>query len=162
MKIRNLFLLPAAVFGFSVMIGCNDPLAPVSFEVKIIHNGKNVDKALVNLMPAKPDGNTTGIKPGVTDANGIAKLGAPKGEYKVMVTKEDSAMATMSMDPKDAKDMTKNMGKAMMGNNSLKGKGGASAGPKNQLPEQFGTYDKTTLKITVPTTEKVVTFDLGK
>lgn len=160
---RNLFLLPATVFGLSVMIGCNDPLAAVSFEVKIIHDGKSVDKALVSLMPMKPDGNSTGMKPGVTDANGIAKLSAPSGEYKVLVTKEESAMGAMSMDPKDmAKDMTKNMGKAMMGKNTLKGKGEATSGPKNLLPAQFGVYDKTTLKITVPTTEKVVTFDLGK
>ena len=164
MKIRNLFLLPATVFGLSVMIGCNDPMAAISFEVKIIHDGKSVDKALVNLMPMKPDGNSTGMKPGVTDANGIAKLSAPRGEYKVLVSKEDSAMGAISMDPKDmAKDMTKNMGKAMMGKNTLKGgKGEASSGSKSLLPAQFGVYDKTTLKITVPTTEKVVTFDLGK
>lgn len=164
MKIRNLFLLPATVFGLSVMIGCNDPMAAVSFEVKIIHDGKSVDKALVNLMPMKPDGNSTGMKPGVTDANGIAKLSAPRGEYKVLVSKEESAMGAISMDPKDmAKDMTKTMGKAMMGKNTLKGgKGEASSGSKSLLPAQFGVYDKTTLKITVPTTEKVVTFDLGK
>ncbi len=159
MKIRSLVWLPATVFGMAIMIGCNDPLAPVSFEVKIIHDGKSVDKALVNLMPSKQDGNSAGMKPGVTDANGIAKLAAPKGEYKVIVTKEESAMAAMG--PMDPKDMTKNMGKAMMGKNSLKGKGEAS-GPKSLLPAQFGSYDKTPLKVTVPTTEKVITFDLGK
>lgn len=163
MKIRNLFLLPATVFGLSVMIGCNDPSAAVSFEVKIIHDGQSVDKALITLMPMKPDGNSAGMKPGVTDANGIAKLSAPKGEYKVLVSKNESAMASVSMDPKDmGKDMTKNMGKAMMGKNTLNQKGEGSSGPKGLLPAQFGVYDKTTLKITVPTTEKVVTFDLGK
>jgi hypothetical protein len=47
----------------------------------------------------------------------------------------------------------------------MPGKGGPTGGnqgPKSLLPEQYGTYDKTPLKISVPPADKVTTFDLTK
>ncbi len=165
-------ILGSFVFAFGLVMipACGDALAPTSFEVKITMGGAPVEGAIVTLMPAGKDGVSSNLKPGQTDGAGVAKLGAPKGEYKVIVRQEEVTGGTMSMDPgkNQGKDMTKDMAKIMgksMGKSGMPGKGGpagAKQGPKSLLPEQYGTYDKTPLKISVPPADKVTTFDLTK
>lgn len=165
-------ILGSFAFGLGLVMipACGDANAPTNFEVKITMGGAPVDGAIVTLMPAGKDGGAASLKPGQTDSTGLAKLAASKGEYKVIVRKEEATGGVMSMDPgkNQGKDMSKDMVKAMaknMAKGGAPGKGGpmgANSGPKSLLPEQYGTYDKTPLKITVPPTEKVTTFDLGK
>lgn len=170
MLVRRILGCSAFALSLFMIPACGDALAPTNFEVKITMGGTPVDGAVITLMPAGKDGVSTNLKPGQTDTAGVAKLAAPKGEYKVIVRKEEATGGVMSMDPgkNQGKDMTKDMAK-VMGKNMAKGgapgmggPGGANKGPKTLLPEQYGTYDKTPLKITVPPAEKVTTFDLGK
>ena len=171
MLVRRILGCSAFALGLVMIPACGDALAPTNFEVKITMGGAPVDGAVVTLMPAGKDGTSTNLKPGQSDNAGVAKLAAPKGEYKVIVRKEEAVGGTMSMDPgkNQGKDLTKDMAK-MMGKNMAKAGppamggagGGANKGPKSLLPEQYGSYDKTPLKITVPPADKETTFDLGK
>lgn len=170
--------------------GCFDPKARVSFQAKVLLEGKPIEDVCVFLMPK--DGNGPAAINGLTDATGLVSLAAAPGEYAVCFEKGDKG-PTMIMDPGAAKkmglefkaggvspdapkgDSKKTKGGPPPGMDIKKGKGGppgmvkAGGAPSapakdakvNGIPLTFKDPNTTPYTVTVPT-QGVVEFDLSK
>lgn len=101
MKTASRFFCSVVATGLVLFLGCGKPKAeapptyPVS--IKISHGGSPVEGANVTLIPQQQSGRGAS---GVTDANGVAKMGLPgltdgavPGEYWVTVAKVEGGQS---------------------------------------------------------------------
>lgn len=162
------FLFVAGAAASAVFIpACGDSAAPLSVEVKVTLDGAPVEKASVTLMPLDATAASGRMEGGATDATGKAKVSAPRGKYRVLVSKTEAVMENMS--PKDGnKSMIDMMKKSMTGGNKGGSGGPPKAGgpskgnePKNLLPAKYGTGDSP-LTLTIPPEKTPVEFALTK
>ncbi|VTS04524.1 transthyretin-like family protein [Tuwongella immobilis] len=124
------------------LVGCGPGTTKVNGKVTL--DGQPVAGATVTFVGdghsgtgtafTKPDGTFEMVSP--VDAN----AGILNGKYKVLITKIDSKNADKIADP-TSKDAIKQMMAAAKG---------GSAAPKNQLPTQYASPDKTPLTVEVP------------
>jgi hypothetical protein len=160
MKISRL-AMAAGAFGLAMLLpACGDPLAPISVEVKVSLDGTPVEGATITLMPKDSNTSKGGrTEGGFTNAQGIAKVSGPRGQYKVVIKKLE-ATNMGAFDPKG--DNTAMINK--MKQNMVKSKPGApakSTEPKNFLPAKYGTTDSS-LTLTIPPEKTPVEFNLTK
>lgn len=127
-------------------VGCGD--GKVSVQVKVTKDGAALAGAAVTFQAG-----TTTPWSGVTDAGGLATIAAPPGDYKVTVSKTETAGE--GVDAKGSMDMMKKM---MMGNKGAKG--AAKAAAKSLVPEQYTQLDKTPFSVKVPPASSPVVLDI--
>jgi len=144
-SLLRVIVLGVLLTGF---VGCGKGLTSVEGVVNL--DGKPVDRAAVSFIPEGGSGQspsgTTGPDGKFTLTTGNDK-GAPKGNYKVVVTKTE-ALASSGQTASNPQDMAAMMKKAM------------TAKPKSLLPPVYGKATSTPLTCTVPPPSQPVVFDL--
>lgn len=165
--IRKILAL-GLVGGLVGLVGCAGGITPVEGVVTL--DGKPVDGATVVFAPENGKGQQA---TGLSDSSGHVRLktgnkdGVQAGTYKVLVTKVKALTSGTMLpslkgpDSSGSTDYQKSMDKSMAkgGPPGMPG-AGASGGPKSELPEKYGSLDKTPLKVTVPPSEKPVKLEL--
>jgi hypothetical protein len=109
MKTVRLLVHSVVALGLVFCPACGKPKAEVPktypVSIKIAYHGEPVDGANVTLVPQGQSGRGAS---GVTDANGVAKMGLPgsadgavPGKYWVSVSKVEGAQSDPNMSPEE-------------------------------------------------------------
>jgi hypothetical protein len=137
--------------GFAGCTGKSGPkLTTYPVSGKITLNGEAVEGATVMFQPANPGGDVQGAS-GVTDKNGVYKLGSQKagdgcmaGDFNVTVTKFESATPTgEAKTDLSVAEQTKLMEEA------YKGQTAGAKGPTNLIPQKYSAGTTSGLTATV-------------
>ncbi len=129
----RLLACSAVAMGLVISSGCGKPKAEVPktypVSIKIAYRGKPLQGANVTLVPQGQSGRGAS---GVTDANGVAKMGLPgladgavPGKYSVTVSKVEGGQS-------DSSTSAEEFYKQQKGDPA-----GAPASPKHSLPAKY-------------------------
>lgn len=162
---KKLFLICVTVCGLVLPVGCGGKSSPkpagfpdtVPCVVTVTQEGSPLAGAMVSLVPA--DGAKDWLFSATTSASGEAKIftygraeGAPKGKYKVVVTKTETDASKYTMpDESDSAAMERYMQNTM--NEKLNS--------YSLIETGFTDASTTTLELEI-TGKTAQTFDVGK
>lgn len=144
----RLLVYSVVALGLVICPGCGKPKAQVPktypVSIKIGYHGKPVEGANVSLLAQEPSGRGAS---GVTDANGVAKMGLPgladgavPGKYRVTVSKVETAQSDPNMSAEEFYKQQKTNATA------------APSSPKHLLPLKYLSAQSSGLECT--TTEQ--------